>query len=631
MENNSDSTNINLADMSIVNTVSDEADMVEDVKFKSTVLENVRRLIESKTRFESDEIQSVSESENLQLYEIFVRHALDATPITQNITGHFLRDAKDNNTSNPIDDASKEVESQLRTASNKLGYELAKSTTKYNQIDPGILLIHSHKHWYLHTCSTCSGAGENVCLVCHGWRVVRCYECSGSRKIRCNGYGCSYGRVSCTQCGGQGRISHQVAYQVPYSVSINGSYQTQYRTEYRTEYKYCHSCSNGQVICSKCSGTAQIDCPLCCATGELICSNCAGSGKVTCQPCLGSGEVGEASWVDVHVKQEYTRSVPDGTPQDVREIIEKEGLHGLPSISEKLIFSKAIQDSQDSITAAYSGEFRVVRQNVICHDETAHLVAYGSDLRWWTLDGVIQRLLQDDLNALSNTIVESENEGIFSPRIDHILEKLKHVAASEINVDIVEASLSDQDLTQHRGAVSDEFANCVKHSIQAALRRVYIRSAMRLVWVTSLVGVTFGMLVWAFEGAIWGAIAAIVVLLFSYMLHRRSVQTLLTKILISPEYAKRTMLMAAKVHAVRDSVFLLSMPTVLIALAMVLGLPPAPLAVKELYRTDPSIASDLTTNPSELLNKAPSKLVGTTPSQTEKLEEDDPAEVTLPL
>lgn len=568
-----------------------------DLAEKPTVLSNARNLIEGKTRFEQEEIQPVSDSESLQSYEILVRHVLDATPTTESITGHFVRESVDKNTANPTDDATEEVVTQLEEASTLLKNELAKTTIKYNQVEPGLLLKHPHKHWYLNTCNICSGAGRNICGTCSGNGQVTCHRCYGRLRVTCDGYGCNGGSVACAQCGGGGRIQHQVPYQVPHSSYTNGNqqthYTTAYRTEYRTEYKTCSGCCGGRVMCPKCSGTAQISCPTCFATGILTCSSCAGSGKVTCAPCAGSGEVGLAAWVDVQVTQDYSHSVPDNTPEDVMAMIKKEGLHGLPPISESFNFANTRQDAPDSVLATYCGEFSVVRQDVICQGESAHLVAYGNDLRWWTLDGIIERLVQHDLNALSKTIIESTTEDIFSSRIDQLLEAFKNVAASEINIDLVEAALSDKDLTQHRGAISDEYAKSVKHGIEAALRRIYVRSAKRFAWITPLLGTALGMLVWAFEGPTWAAITAIIVLIFSIFLHQRSIRKLFADTLGSPELARRTMDMAAKGHGKREAILLLSMPSVMLAIGMGWWLPEsAPFAGTKQNQASASISAD---------------------------------------
>ncbi len=567
----------------------------EVVSGKPTVLANARELIAGKTRFESKEIQAIYASEDLVSYQINVQYDLDATPTTQNITGNFSRSQVDIKTSDPVDDATNEVAMRLIDASNVLQNELVISSTKYNQIEPGLLLKHKHKYWHLHTCRNCSGTGQNKCGICSGSGETICYKCFGSSKIPCDNSGCVNGRVNCNVCYGKGSTSHQVAYQTSYSEYYNGSYHTRYRTEYRTEYQLCRFCSYGKVSCVKCSGTAKINCQICYATGRLSCHKCAGSGIEACQPCDGSGEVGLSTWVDVHItNQNFSLNTPDGTPNDVLNMIEKEGLHGLPSISENFNFVKTILDSQNSILATYYGEFRVARQDVICKVESAHLIAYGNDLRWWSLDGIIERLLQDDLNVLLSTIVESSKDGIFSCRIDHLLENLKNIFSSEINIDIIESTLSDKNVIRYREAVSDEYAKNVKQGMQVALRRVHLRSAKRSAWMTPLIGSVFGISVWAFEGAMWAAISTIIVFPFSLILHKLSIRKLLTNIFGQAKYTNRVIYLSGKFNAIRNALFLLSIPSVILSIGMGFGLPEKqPLTVNELSHVIPLFFSEI--------------------------------------
>lgn len=607
------SANINQVSSGKDTTGVIEGQIILDEPFcKPTVLANARKLIEDKTRFEPEEIQPVSESENFQPYGISVCHVLDAKPTIEAITGHFVRHTHDKNTFDPVGDATNEVAVQLINAANTLEVDLSKPAIKYNQVEPGLLLRHPHKHWYLSTCGGCAGAGKNSCGTCYGKGRVTCHRCSGGRIITCDVSRCSGGKVNCPQCGGQGRIPHQVAYQTQNRYFANGSWQVQYGTGYRTEYRNCNGCYGGKINCSRCSGTGRINCPLCSASGQLTCSTCSGSGELLCQPCVGSGKVGQAAWVDVHVKQEYSYDLPETTPQDVRGMVEKEGLHGLPLISDSFKFVKTTIDNQEaprSVTATFTGEFRVARQEVNCEGESAHLVAYGSDLRWWTLDGIIERLLQDDLNALTNVIVESANEGIFSSRIDHILANLKHVAASEINFDIVEAVLANKEITAHKGAVSDEYSKNVKNGIQVALRRIYVRRAKGFAWKTALAGMFFGIAVWVFSGAIWAALSVIAVLIISFILHKRSVRNLLTGILGTPEVAKRVMDMASKGRGGLEAASLLSMPSVALALVLGFGLPTkAPFTHEKLDQSilpDPKMVTDIPVESTSQINNEP--------------------------
>jgi hypothetical protein len=548
---------------------------------KPSVLDNARKLVHDKTRFEPDEIQPVTTSESWQPYEISVQHSLDADPVARKITGHFVRNEQDINTSDPNGDAAKGVSQQLREAASNLRSLLGKPNIKYNQVVPGMFLIHPHKYWNLYKCSSCGGLGKNICGSCSGQGEVTCYRCSGSRKVHCYGAGCIYGKVNCYSCGGNGYTEHSVPYQTSTSVYVNGSYKTQYHTAYKTERRNCYSCVSGKINCSVCAGAGRINCPNCRATGKLTCSGCGGEGYIQCSPCEGSGAVGEASWVDVRINQEYAYNLPEGTQADVMDIAKAEGVEGLPEISNQFGLLTTQEDnhnSPSSITATYNGTFHVVRQDVICVGENAHLVAYGNDLRWWSLDGIIERLLEDDLKALFNAVEASASESLLSTRLDHLLESLKHVVASEINVGMVEAALSKQGGEPHRGAVSAEYAANLTNGIQDALRRIYVRRAKNFAWQTTLATMILGLSTWAFLGVWWAAGVVCTVLLTGFFLHRRAIRNLLTEVLGTSELALRAMSVAGKGSGGREAAVLMALPSLVLAgfLAWVL---PAPLFV----------------------------------------------------
>jgi hypothetical protein len=51
-----------------------------------------------------------------------------------------------------------------------------------------------------------------------------------------------------------------------------------------------------------------------------------------------------------------------------------------------------------------------------CNEEKHQLVAYGTDLRWLTLDDIVEKLLRGDLKALSDALAGSADDGLFSAR-----------------------------------------------------------------------------------------------------------------------------------------------------------------------------------------------------------------------
>src|SRR3989338_3500283 len=296
-----------------------------------TVQENVRQLVQSKTRYEPDEIQPVSFKGEYWQYEMAVNHSLDATPCLEDITGHFKAQEQDVNTLEPFKEANGDVQDQLSQSMSQLEVELRSNSKKYKQIKPGVYLKHPKKYWYLNTCYTCSGHGEITHIECGGHGSLICPSCSGRGRVPC---GCNGGKVNCSNCGGRTTVSKTEYYQESYQIYSNGSWQTSSRPASRLVTEPCHNCCYGQVTCQRCSGSAYIECTTCAASGKVVCSGCSGTGKVRCYSCDGSGETGQASWVDVKINQDYAVQFPNGTPSDVLEMAKKEGVYGLPLISE---------------------------------------------------------------------------------------------------------------------------------------------------------------------------------------------------------------------------------------------------------------------------------------------------------
>jgi hypothetical protein len=97
-------------------------------------------------------------------------------------------------------------------------------------------------------------------------------------------------------------------------------------------------------------------------------------------------------------------------------------------------------------------------------------VAYGTDLRWLTLDDIVEKLLRGDLKALSDALAGSADDGLFSARAG-LLTPLRDEAASELNADVIEAVLSGDADHAHVDVVSAEYASNVRTCVLGALRQ----------------------------------------------------------------------------------------------------------------------------------------------------------------
>ncbi|STR26451.1 chaperone protein DnaJ [Janthinobacterium lividum] len=461
-----------------------------------TVLGKLRTLVQDKTRFEPHDITPLDEEDVLQEFSLQANYALEARFEQRVINGYFTPAGNDCRCGSHEVGALAHVQEKerLRRAAGKLDNALRQPGQAYNGVEAGVYLPHAVKYWHLDTCSNCTGRGRINCHTCYGATTETCWNCHGGRTVSCDAYGCyGSGKVSCSYCSGSGTVSEQVTdhitVQVPTTTYSNGSSHTSYHSEtrpqYRTEYRSCYHCSYGKVSCNTCHGSGSINCGTCRASGKVTCRTCSGVGDLRCNPCDGSGKVGKAAWVDVHVTPGYSVSLPKQVPDDARRIRDKESVHSLAAIASSLALAKVSiynEDQPQEVDALYAAKLRIVRLDASCNAEKHHLVAYGTDLRWLTLDDIVEKLLRGDLKALSDALAGSADDGLFSAHVQGLLTPLRDVAASELNADVIESVLSGDADHAHVDVVSADYANNVRTCVLGALRQVYTRLAKQFWW-----------------------------------------------------------------------------------------------------------------------------------------------------
>ena len=528
---------------------------------ESSAYGNICDLIRNKTRFEPADVDKIKEQDEEQSYSLEVRYTLEARVEKLEINGLFVRTTQDHECDNDFafvqDDAEDECPSRLKQAAALLRSGLEQSETAYNGIAEGLLLKHDCKHWHLHDCFSCSGSGRVSCHTCDGERKETCWRCNGGLFIICDAYGCLGGQQNCLTCGGRGHVSRQVSYQttvqVPTTTWSNGvsqtSYHTEYRTEYRTEQDPCpsYNCFGGKIQCSRCSGTGRIQCPTCFATGKVTCRTCSGVGDLSCEPCSASGKLGDAAWVDVYAKPTYHLQLPDGCPDDAQAIVGREGSHGIAGISQSIgLVNTEVDNSElpSSLTASYQGVLRIVRLDTRCNGDEYHLVAYGNDLRWMTTDSMVEDLLHGDLKALQTVLSETADDGLLSSKIDHLLLPLKHVTASELNADVVEAALSRESHQSYEKFVSADYVRDIQKGILGALRQIYTRLAKQLWWQVAVACLVVTTVIWALLTPLWGMLSGAFCLAGGSFLFTRRVRRILSDALGNPALADRAISMA---------------------------------------------------------------------------------------
>ena len=543
-----------------------------------TVLWNIQSLVGDKTRFEPEDIHAIAAEDADQGFLLEARHQLIARVEQRDINGFFKRQAEDHRCSDPRASAEAEIQARLSLASDQLQSQLQMPGTAYNEIVEGIFLPHDKKHWHLHDCSGCGGVGRIDCHTCYGKKRETCWRCTGGASIACDAWSCFGGRVNCIGCAGTGQTSQVVSYQVANTVWVNGYARTDYQTHHRTEYRTCtaYGCMGGKVLCGRCAGTGAIYCPTCSATGQIVCRTCHGDGDLRCDPCEGSGQLGSAAWVDVHDVPEYEITLSEDASDDARAILEKEGVHGVASVAAELDFSRGwvhLHEQPLLLLAEYLGRFRISHLTAACNGHEYHLVAYGNDLRWLSLNGIIERLLRNDLEALRAALSEAADEGIFSRRVDHLLEALKAVSASELNAELVEVALGIRKSDQHEVIVSSDYSRNVQTCILGSLRYIYTRAAKGFWWKAALAAAVVVVSVWMFSTLFLAGLAGLSTVPVGLLVFRRNVKKLLSQALVSAAHVDRSMTIATVGKRQQVATMIVAVPAAVAAVAFATLLP----------------------------------------------------------
>lgn len=552
-----------------------------------TVLGKLRSLVQDKTRFAPQDITPLAEDDALQDFSLQATYTLDARLEQRHINGHFTPSASDHCCASievtPL--AQAQTRDRLRRAAGKLSHALNSAGHACDGVPDGLYLGHAVKQWHLNSCNSCAGRGRVNCTTCHGGTTETCWSCHGRRTVSCDAYGCyGSGKVACSYCSGSGSVTEQVTdyvtVEVPTTVYENGNSRTSYHTETRTQYRNvqrnCHHCSYGKVSCNTCHGNGNVNCGTCRASGSVTCRTCSGAGDLRCNPCDGSGQVGNAAWIDVHVAPAYRVSLPTQAPDDARRIADKEGVRSLAAIASSLLLAKVSiynDDLPQEVDALYAGKLRIVRLDAACNGQAHHLVAYGSDLRWLTLDDIVEKLLRDDLKALSDALAGSADDGLFSADIQGLLAPLRDVAASELNADVIEAVLSGETDHAHAGVVSADYASNVRTCVLGALRQVYTRLAKQFWWKGALGALVATIGVWFFFGRGMGAAAGLLASGAAWLLFKRQIKAVLAEALGGDQPAERAMSIAGKGRRHQLAYTLVLAPAMAVALGAGYGLP----------------------------------------------------------
>lgn len=530
------------------------AQEVHDAQEAATMRGKIRALISESTRFTPEDVDCVAEHAVDQALTVEVCHKLDARTKSINITGHFVRSpGNDKRSDQPYEDAAAQVTDRLRLAKESLGAALKRSGTTYNFASEGSLYLgHAGRFWNLDTCAGCHGRGKNRCTTCYGNGYNTCHACSGTRQTTCSAWGCVFGKKSCSNCNGSGSVSREVGYTTYITVTgPDGLSRTEsrFQTRYETHPCTAYGCSYGKVTCGQCNGTARVSCGTCSATGRLVCSPCHGSGNVICGGCAGSGKTGTCAWTDVHGSQEYKLAFTGEVDARAAEIEAKLGLHGVAAQTAGLTLTRIGVDHEAyprAVTAKYAATLRIAHLDAVCNQRDYHLVAYGQSLEWLDLDNMVETLLRTDLESLRNALVIASGEGIFATSVQTLANPLHQMVLSEINTEIVEATLADEALDTLHVLTSAEYVTQVHDSMLAALRQIYTREAKRLAWRIPLIAAAPAIGVGVLAGSGWAALAGLASIPVAGLVFKRRVGVLLAKTLGGKQQGERALNLVLK-------------------------------------------------------------------------------------
>lgn len=531
------------------------------------VLDRVRQLVESKTRFDPSDIRATQETARFQSYQIEVGYTLFTQLVKRSINGNFnhsREDLRHDSAEQAVANARAESAERTSAAMEQLKAQLGPQEVRYDAIAEGRYLQAVRSHFHLPQCQDCAGEGKNICDNCNGRCTETCTQCHGHCNVQCPVFQCLNGKVNCNTCFGNGQVAESYTDYVTVNYAVYDS-QGRYshnasRTDSvsKTRWVHCYNsaCRAGKVNCSNCGGTSQVQCPTCHARGIITCRRCTGAGYLRCDPCAGTGKLGMAARLEIGINVGYQLHLPDDAPPEAQAIVSKEALHAMPALSQYLQRS-SVAFAHHSATATFASAFGIFRLEAQCNGHDYLMVAYGSDYRWLITGDIVEDLLYADLRALSQALDTLGKDGMFATEIDSLLEPLSAVTASEINSDVLESLLNGTQKEDRRvdAFLSDEYVNQVRSGVMGSLRHIYVRSAKRLALNVYSMALVSTLLVGYFVGAGTVLLSVLGLAALTTWLFKRSVNSKLIRAMHNPDYAKRAISIAAKAGVHRIAMY----------------------------------------------------------------------------
>ncbi len=359
-------------------------------------------------------------------------------------------------------------------------------------------------------CAQCKGKGNVRCLNCDGAKTLTCSNCHGTGKVDCT-HCQGTQKVSCNVCYGRGYKEKQPQY-----MNSDERQKTSNQVHQPFVRVPCSHCNGtGKVLCLMC-GFGKVQCQRCGASGKVRCSVCKGTGEILCEACAATGKTHRIAWLECTTSSQVFPEVGGDDPEDEETFQERVPLQDyarLASTTGGVVLQEWARRLDQRITCYYRVSVPVNSADVKVRDQAFTIRAYGPQQDVYNFHGLADRLLENDLAELEQSV---KAHGLLSPASKAPLtQAVTKFLDSEVNLQIVEGAAAGTDAPaagQQNGMVSEDYAARALPAISSALTKLHGSFLLLAVaGVTMLSTVLFFL---ARNGALSGPPARRVVVLF---------------------------------------------------------------------------------------------------------------------
>jgi hypothetical protein len=283
---------------------------------------------------------------------------------------------------------------------------------------------------------------QHVCSGCGGRKQLTCHGCGGRGQNSCSPCG-GRGKVSCTSCDG---TSQRMC------MSCGG---TGGREEAYNEYRWDNQTNSGsyvfagyrRVSCSGCGGSGRIRCSCydgtqtcfqCGGSGNVTCSGCRGSGIVQCDTCAATGMVHNTGWVECTVSRAIQIDVAGNHPEDQQTLRQRVPFDQIASMtSSDGVRLYRHERTGHTATLQYFASVPLERAEAEAGGQRVSLRAYGPQREIFDYHQLVEKLIERDLANLEHSL---EGQSVLkSGGGPSLVSATQRFLGSEVNALIAEA------------------------------------------------------------------------------------------------------------------------------------------------------------------------------------------------